>query len=165
LPSEQAGRSKQLLIGNSISTRRSATEHGFRPDRVGVIGSSAGGPAFRPDWSVLCYPVIALYGPAAHPGSARNLLGPDFSRTAAATCSPHNRIDADTPPAFLWHTLEDAAVPMENSLLYAEALRKAGVPFDLHITERGRHGLGVSVDFDWPKRVVRWLEEAGRIGR
>jgi acetyl esterase/lipase len=158
--------------------RRRARELGFASDRIGVIGSSAGGhlaanlstvstawgSEFRPDWTILCYPVIALFGPAAHMGSRRNLLGDEEDDDIAARHSPQISVDKNTPPAFLWHTLEDGAVPMENSLLYVDALRRVGVPFELHVTENGGHGLGRGADFGWAERAVRWLELTDRIG-
>lgn len=160
------------------AVRSRAGEAGFSPRNVGVVGSSAGGhlaahlstawkdfgPRFRPDWSVLCYPVIVLFGPAVNAGSRDALLGPDATDEEAAALSPHAMVDSATPPAFLWHTFEDDVVPVENPLLYAEALRNAGVPFELHVGERGAHGLGQSADFDWLARAVQWLEITGRIG-
>jgi len=157
--------------------RDRANECGFEKNRVGVIGSSAGGhlaahlstaweewgESYRPDWTILCYPVIALYGPAAHAGSSLNLLGSEAGEDCLVSLSPQNLVTPKTPPAFLWHTLEDQGVPAENSLLYAEALRRSGVPFEIHITEKGRHGLGVGSDFDWPGRVVEWVESTGRV--
>ena len=160
------------------AVRAKAGELGFDPKQVGVIGSSAGGhlaahvstvskkwgQEFRPDWTILCYPVIALFGPAAHMGSRENLLGADADDEVAAQFSPQNLVDQDTPPAFLWHTLEDAGVTIENALLYAEALRRLNVPFELHISEKGGHGLGLQADFDWADRAVAWLELTGRVG-
>jgi len=122
------------------SIRSQASTIGFRPDRIGVIGSSAGGhlaatlatewgewgEEFRPDWQLLCYPVIALFGPAAHCGSRVALLGEAGSDEDAGRWSPHQNVKTDTPPAFLWHTWGDEAVIMENSLLYAETLRRSG---------------------------------------
>ncbi|MGE9291390.1 MAG: alpha/beta hydrolase [Puniceicoccales bacterium] len=162
----------------AVSTVRSrAEELGFSQDSVGVIGSSAGGhlaanvsavskrwgDEYRPDWTILCYPVIALFGPAAHMGSRNNLLGGEEDDNIAAQHSPQIQVDRDTPPAFLWHTLEDGGVPMENSLLYADALRRAGVPFELHVSEKGGHGLGLGADFGWAERAVQWLELTGRV--
>ncbi|MEM0966634.1 MAG: alpha/beta hydrolase [Verrucomicrobiota bacterium] len=150
---------------------------GFDSDSVGIIGSSAGGhlvahlsthwhewgTEFRPAWAALCYPVIALYGPAAHFGSRAALIGADSSDHLAIQLSPQNRVTSACPPTFLWHTLEDQPVPIENSLLFAEALRRANVPFEIHISEKGRHGLGRDADFDWATRLLQWLEGTGRV--
>lgn len=155
-----------------LNVRNRAEELGFSPHSIGVVGSSAGGhlaahvstvsadwgKEFRPDWTILCYPVIALFGPAAHPGSRANLLGPRTDDLVAAKHSPHCLVDEKTPPCFLWHTMGDESVPLENSLLYVEALRKKDVPFELHISEKGHHGLGLGSDFDWAASAVRWLE-------
>ncbi len=164
---------------SAVSTVRArATELGFDPTQVGVIGSSAGGHLaahvstvstgwgreYRPDWAILCYPVIGLSGPSAHTGSRKNLLGVDSDDDLAASFSPQNLVDENTPPTFLWHTLEDPVVPIENSLLFAEALRRTGIPFELHISERGGHGLGRKADFGWAERAVSWLEITGRVG-
>jgi acetyl esterase/lipase len=153
------------------SVRARAVELGFSPEEVGVIGSSAGGHLaahvssvsiqwgreYRPNWAILCYPVIALFGPAAHLGSRANLIGSDANDQVAAELSPHTLVNSSTPPTFLWHTVQDGAVPLENSLLYAEALRREGVGFELHITENGGHGLGLEADFDWADRAFQWL--------
>ena len=158
--------------------RKRAEELGYSPNRIGVIGSSAGGhlaahvstvssswgAEYRPDWTILCYPVIAFFGPAAHMGSRRNLIGESADDEVAKQFSPHSLVDGDTPPAFLWHTLEDAGVLMENSLLYAESLRRNGIPFELHVSEKGGHGLGRGADFGWAERAVAWLELTGRVG-
>lgn len=154
-----------------------AEEFGYSPKKIGVVGSSAGGhlaahvstvsyrwgPGFQLAWTILAYPVIALSGPFAHLGSGENLLGPDAGDRKVAEHSPHRLVHEQTPPAYLWHTMEDGAVPLENSLLYADALRKSKVPFELHVTEKGRHGLGRSADFAWAERAIQWLECSEKI--
>ncbi len=135
------------------------------PARVGVIGSSAGGhlastllthfdagapesadpverERSRPDFGILCYPVIT-FGEFTHAGSKKNLLGDNPPEDLVCLLSNELQVTAQTPPCFLWHTGEDKSVPVENALLFAAALRRAGVPFDLHIYEKGRHGLGL----------------------
>ncbi len=140
-------------------------------DKIAIIGFSAGGHlaahystmfdckevrrAF-PDSksvnaSILCYPVISAEATTAHMGSFINLLGHEpetAEETEYFSCDKHVR--ACTPPAFLWHTAEDACVPVRNSLLYAEALSKNGVPFELHIYPKGGHGMstcdGLTID-------------------
>ena len=142
--------------------RRRAAEWGVDPHRVFVIGFSAGGHlactlgtlwkeaplslpgdgvSCRPDAQVLCYPVITL-GAFTHAGSRDNLTGGDAA--LAGALSLEKRVTAEVPPTFLWHTAADGAVPVENSLLYAAALRRCGVPFEMHIYERGSHGLATA---------------------
>ncbi|HQC41948.1 MAG TPA: alpha/beta hydrolase, partial [Verrucomicrobiota bacterium] len=146
--------------------RSQAQKWGIDVDRVGVMGSSAGGhlaallmthyekanPALldpidslssRPDLAILCYPVITA-GDFAHSGSIQNLLGPNFTAGLAEYVSIEKQVDKNTPPCFIWHTFEDEVVPTENALLLATALRKAGVPFDLHIYEKRIHGLALA---------------------
>ncbi len=160
--------------------RKLAPELGFRSDRVGVIGSSAGGHLAAslltshdgfaseaddlsgslgslPDFGVLCYPVIDLAGPFSHKGSRDAFLGPASAPELAAEWSADLRVGARTPPCFLWHTGEDSGVPVENSMLFAMALRRAGVPFELHVYEKGRHGLGLADGHPWAAECVRWL--------
>jgi len=102
------------------------------------------GVSWKPDTQLLCYPVLTL-GEHAHEGSRYNLLGepddPKNQLSLTEALSLETRVTPETPPTFLWHTGEDGAVPVENSLMYAAALRKNGVPFELHIFERGGHGL------------------------
>src|SRR5579871_1570774 len=142
--------------------RSKAGEWKLDPKRIGVIGSSAGGhlastllthfdagnpdasdpidrQSSRPDVGILCYPVITM-GEFTHRGSRENLLGKTPSPELVAELSNELRVTKETPPTFIFHTAEDNAVPVENALLFASALRKAGVPFDLHIYEKGRHG-------------------------
>lgn len=155
------------------------------PHRIGIMGSSAGGhlastllthfdsgdpeardpverQSSRPDLGVLCYPVITMQE-FTHAGSRRNLLGDNPDPALLWLLSNELQVTPDTPPCFLWHTAEDAAVPVENSLEFAAALKRAGVPFALHVYEKGRHGLGLAdkPPFDnvhpWARNLVFWL--------
>lgn len=105
---------------------------------------------FRPDGMILCYPVISS-GEFAHRGSFDSLLGGQeealsvsLGTDALELVSLENQVDGETPPAFLWHTYPDAAVPVENSLLFVSALRRAGVPAEFHMYPRGEHGLSLA---------------------
>ena len=167
--------------------RQRAADWRVDPARVGILGFSAGGhlaasagthfdagdPAAadpvdrqscRPDLMVLCYPVITL-GEHRHHGSMLNLLGADPPAELRDLLSNERQVSAATPPAFLWHTADDAAVPVENSLLFAAALRRHGVPFALHVFPRGRHGLGLaSADpmvGRWTDLCAAWLAGQG----
>jgi acetyl esterase/lipase len=172
------------------TVRARAAEWQIDPKRVGIMGSSAGGhlastllthfdtgdPAAkdpieqqssRPDLGVLCYAVITM-GEFTHQGSKRNLLGPSPSKELVRSLSNELQVTPQTAPCFIWHTWEDKTVPVENSLQFAEALRKAGVPFDLHIYEKGPHGLGLGTrDWDpakrhpWTRDLVYWLGVQG----
>ena len=157
--------------------------------RVGIMGSSAGGhlastlvthfdagdPAAadaverqssRPDLGILCYPVISL-GDFAHPGSKRNLLGTNPPPDLVQQLSSELQVTAATPPCFVWSTAEDKTVPVENSLLFAAALQKNHVPFDLHIYQKGRHGIGLADKppfahpHPWAGDCLFWLKEQG----
>lgn len=111
----------------------------------------------RPDAAVLCYPVIDLAGRFAHTGSSDNLLGPNPTDPLQHRLSLQHHVTADTCPTFLWHTADDPAVPVENSLAYAAACREAGVPVELHVYEHGRHGLGLGDD---APAVRGWIDLA-----
>jgi len=160
------------------------------PKRIGIMGSSAGGhlastlvthfdagkpdaadpierASSRPDAGILCYPVITM-GKFTHQGSKRNLLGDDPAPELVRELSNELQVTKDTPPCFIWHTYEDAGVPVENSLQFADALRQAGVPFDLHIYQRGPHGLGLGPrDWNpekrhpWTRDCAFWLQAQG----
>lgn len=107
-----------------------------------VLGEAPTGIA-RPTGMILCYPVITGWGPC-HPGSFRRLCGKeDYTREDAEPFSLELHVDATTPPAFLWHTFTDKVVPVQNSLLFADAMTRAGVPFELHIFPEGPHGLSL----------------------
>jgi acetyl esterase/lipase len=165
--------------------RTFARRDGLDPARIGVIGSSAGGhlastlvthfaagrqdaadpverESSRPDLGILCYPVISL-GEFAHAGSRRSLLGQDPAAELVALLSNELQVTKETPPCFLWHTVEDKTVAVENSLLFASALRRAGVPFSLHIYEKGAHGLGFGRPGreapPWADQLLYWFKE------
>ncbi|MGR6918337.1 alpha/beta hydrolase [[Actinomadura] parvosata] len=169
--------------------RHHAADLGVDPGRVGVLGFSAGGhlagllatekgPMLaegphdavdeadaRLDLAVLCYPVTALTGPAAHRGSADNLLGADASASLREELSLASRVTADTPPMFLWHTADDEAVPVENTLVLSQALARHGVAQEVHVYPSGRHGLGLAeedpVVADWTHRCAAFLRGRG----
>lgn len=169
--------------------RAHASKHGIDPARVGVMGSSAGGhlastllthfspgdsessdpiervPS-RPDFGILCYAVISM-GSNTHGGSKRNLLGDQPDPELVWSLSNELQVTPQTPPCFLWSTEEDSAVKVENTLNFALSLRKAGVPFDLHVYQKGRHGIGLAdkPPFEnahpWSRDLVFWLDENG----
>jgi acetyl esterase/lipase len=142
-------------------------------DRIGIWGFSAGGhlaataathfdSGTRPDFVILAYPVITFEQPYAHQGSRKNLLGTDPDPKLVRNLSNDTQVTAQTPPTFLFHTDGDKGVPAENSVLFYLALRKAGVPAELHIYERGPHGVGLApkdpVLSSWPERLADWLK-------
>lgn len=157
------------------TVRSEAHRFGVDPHRLGIMGSSAGGHlaahalvawnryesdvSLRPDFGILCYPVITSQGTYAHAGSMRNLAGSDASPELLDELSCEKHVSTDTPPCFLWHTGEDLGVPLENSFLFASALRAHGVPFELHLYRKGRHGLGLGAPFDWGAECLRWLRD------
>jgi dipeptidyl aminopeptidase/acylaminoacyl peptidase len=97
--------------------------------------------------------------PFTHQGSKKNLLGDSPSPELARLLSNELQVTKDTPPCFIWHTDEDKGVPVENSLQFAAALRQAGVPFDLHIYQKGPHGLGLGTR-EWnPERRLPWTAD------
>lgn len=159
--------------------------HGLAVDRerVGVLGFSAGGhlaatlstavatgsddldvPGAVPNLTVLCYPVVS-YTREVHQGSVDNLLGEAPPSNVLAELSAEQQVSGETPPAFLWHTADDAAVPVSHSLGYAGALLSAGVPAELHVFPHGRHGLGLADGEpgpdQWSSLCAGWLGRAG----
>ncbi|MBD0380025.1 alpha/beta hydrolase [Paenibacillus sedimenti] len=167
------------------TVRHHSQEWNIDPNRVGILGFSAGGhlastagtlyeagdmrspdpierQSSRPDLMVLCYPVIT-FGEFAHEGSKLLLLGETPDDTLVSLLSTEKQVTADTPPTFLWHTADDAAVPVENSLLFAGALSRHKVPFELHVFESGRHGLGLAEDHPeakiWPDLCAVWIKK------
>ena len=114
----------------------------------------------RPDLGILCYPVITM-GDKTHQGSKKNLLGDHPSEELVKLLSNELQVTKETPPTFLFHTAEDQAVPVENSLMFASALAKNGVPFDLHVYEKGRHGIGLANGHPWTGECLKWLKLHG----
>ncbi len=119
----------------------------------------------QPNGMVLCYPVITSGG-FAHNGSFYNLLR-DHYEEQKELVSLEKQVNADTPPAFLWHTFEDSCVPVENTLLMATALREKRIPFEVHIYPKGWHGLALSTQetgggpaevSEWPDLAARWAK-------
>jgi acetyl esterase/lipase len=168
--------------------RAHAAEYGIVPDRVGVMGFSAGGhlaatmgthfddgsttdpdpiqrERSRPDFLVLGYPVISFTTPYTHKGSLRNLLGDSPDPKLMESLSNELQVTAQTPPTFLFHTTEDKTVPVENSVLFYLALRKAGVAAEMHIFERGPHGVGLALRDPalsmWPELLANWFRARG----
>lgn len=121
-------------------------------------------PAAVPDLSVLCYPVIS-YRDAVHQGSVDNLLGASPPEDLLDAVSADQQVTSATPPAFLWHTADDAAVPAQHSLAYAAALLHAGVAAEVHVFPQGRHGLGLSTEDagpdQWTSLCANWLTRTG----
>lgn len=175
----------------AIRTVRShASEWHIDPLRIGVMGFSAGGhlaatvstrfdsghPAAtdpvdrtgsRPDFAILAYPVISLTEPWTHQGSKTNLLGENAPADLARSLSADLAVTQQTPPTFLFQTNADTTVPAENAVHYYLALRKAGVPAEMHIFENGPHGLGLALDNpaigQWPTLLLNWLRTRGLV--
>ncbi|MGL5020082.1 MAG: alpha/beta hydrolase, partial [Luteolibacter sp.] len=170
-------------------TRAQAAAWRIDAKRVGIMGSSAGGHlastllthfdagkadatdpveqlSSRPDLGILCYPVISM-GPTTHHGSKKNLLGENPPPELVELLSNEKQVTQETPPCFIWHTWEDSAVKVENSLDFAAALRKHGVPFDLHVYQKGAHGMGLgggragAEHHLWAADCLFWLEAQG----
>ena len=168
--------------------RSQAARYHIRADRIGVMGSSAGGhlaasaatlfdnPAgrtgaaldqtsARPDFAILMYPVIDLEGPAAHAGSRKALLGANPTAANLHLMSVQNAVTSATPPTLLIHTQEDGTVPVENSILFYQALTRAHVPAEMYLFEHGGHGMGMRQGLgtasEWPRRAEEWLRGRG----
>jgi len=172
--------------------RQHAEQMNTDPQKIAIMGFSAGGhlagclgtfwhekwlsqevgldgECFRPNAQVLCYPVITS-GEKAHLGSFQNLLGQRFDELKDSL-SLEKRVTKDTVPTFIWTTLEDKSVPIENTLLYASALKSAEVSFAMHVFSRGLHGLSLATlevaskkhpeaneeVSQWPDMVSKWL--------
>lgn len=167
--------------------RHNAESWGIDTNRLGIMGFSAGGhlaatagtgfdpgdpgasdpverESSRPDLMILSYPVIT-FGEHRHQGSLEHLLGSDASPELRIALSAENRVSENTPPTFLWHTVADAVVPVENSLLFAAALSRNRVPYELHLYQDGAHGLSLAQDDpaagSWTHLCAVWMAKYG----
>ena len=165
-----------------------AADYGIDQQKIGVWGFSAGGhlaalvgthfdagnqnsqdpieqKSSRPDFLVLAYPVITFQEPYLHRGSRDNLIGPSADPESIRVTSNELHATKDTPPAFLFHTSDDTVVPVQNSLLFYQALRAAGIDAEMHIFEHGRHGVGLARNVPnlstWPTLLAAWLQSHG----
>jgi acetyl esterase/lipase len=176
--------------------RANATAWRIDPARIGIMGFSAGGHlamtastwfdaanasgaeanaatdpidrvSSRPDFAVLGYPVISMTAAWTHKGSKRNLLGDDPDPELAKRLSGELAVRKDTPPTFIFQTNEDTSVPAENAVQYYLALRQAGVPAEMHVFEKGAHGVGLANDnpllAPWSGLLANWLRVHGAI--
>jgi acetyl esterase/lipase len=168
--------------------RARAAEFGLNADRIGMMGFSAGGHltatagtrfdagrpdapdpidrvSSRPDFLVLGYPVISFDPAIAHSGSVRNLLGDTPDSKLLEELSADTRVTNQTPPTFLFHTDADTGVVAENSVRFYLALRRAKVPAEMHIFEKGPHGVGLAMNDPalsaWPTLLTTWLRGRG----
>jgi acetyl esterase/lipase len=168
--------------------RARAAEFGVKPDRIGMMGFSAGGHltstaethfdggdpnapdpidrvSSRPDFAILGYAVISFTAPYSHSGSGRSLLGDSPDPKLLEDLSNELRVTPRTPPTFLFSTSGDTSVPAENSVAFYLALHKAGVPAELHIFQKGAHGLGLALGDPalgaWPTLLINWLRGLG----
>lgn len=170
------------------TVRASADRWQIQPDRIGIMGFSAGGHlasstgthfdlgnpdaddpvervSCRPDFMVLGYPLISLTTEYVDEGTMHNLLGPSPAPELRHDLSNEKQVTADTPPAFLFHTGDDRPTAPENSVLFWLALRRAGIPAELHVFEKGRHGLGLGRSMrgvaEWPELCEIWMRNRG----
>ncbi len=172
--------------------RSRAAEFGVQPDRIGMLGGSAGahlaagaGTLFdapegqtgaeldrvsgRPDFMILIFPVITMEAPFVHAASRRALLGENPSDELKHRMSVDEHVSATTPPTFLVHSTEDAVSPVENSLLFFQAMRRAKRPIEMHLYPKGPHGSGLDPKLgpisEWPKLCEAWLRFNGWLPR
>src|SRR5262249_6769844 len=131
----------------------------------GRTGHALDATSARPDFVGLIYPVITMKPPFAHPGSRQNLARATPSADLVEHLSLDAQVTRDTPPSFLVHTQQDQTVPVENSILFYQALRRAGVAAELHLFEKGPHGFGLGAGVgpvsDWPERFAAWARSHG----
>jgi acetyl esterase/lipase len=168
--------------------RAQAAEYGVAEDHIGMWGFSAGGhltatagtrfdagdakaddpvarKSCRPDFLILAYPVITMTSPSAHLGSKRNLLGENPDPALVNALSAEQQVTPGTPPTFLFATTDDKTVPVANSVMFYEALVRAGVPAEMHLFQHGAHGAGLAVANPqlsvWPELLIKWMRERG----
>jgi acetyl esterase/lipase len=174
--------------------RAKAKDYGIDPARIGIWGFSAGGhlastaathfdagnkdatdpidkASCRPDFAILAYPVISMEDGVTHGGSKKNLLGENPDAKLIELYSNEKQVTKETPPTFIFHTSADTAVFPENATRFYLACKKAGVPVELHMYEKGRHGVGLGRDpkwtggektvATWPDRLAEWMKARG----
>ncbi len=168
--------------------RSHARDYGLQANRIGIWGFSAGGHlasttgthfdlgdhdasdpverySSRPSFMILAYPVITMEAPYLHLGSRDNLLGEKPDPRLVASLSNQNEVTSETPPTFLFATSDDETVPVENSVEFYLALRKAGVPAEMHIYLHGHHGVGLAQNDPilrtWTDRLADWMKAQG----
>jgi acetyl esterase/lipase len=177
----------------AIRTVRSrAREWNIDPNRIGILGFSAGGHlastagthfdkgnadandtvekvSCRPDFMILAYPVISFTEWYVHTGSRQNLLGDNPDKNTLESLSNEKQVTHETPPTFLVHADDDNGVPSENSIYFYLALRKAKVPAEMHIYERGGHGFGLGKKDNavsgWSVCCAGWMKERGLLDK
>jgi acetyl esterase/lipase len=168
--------------------RERAAEFGVRPDRIGIMGFSAGGhlaataathfarpvgdnaaaTSVRPDFAVLVYPVISFADSLMHPGSRKTLLGPTPAPAQVQLYSNELQVSTATPPTFLVHAADDKVVKVQNSMAFYLACVHHGVPAEMHLYPKGGHGFGINnkaVQDNWTERLHSWLATNGWLGR
>ncbi len=173
-PLQDAQRAIQLV-------RENANSWNIDPDKIGIMGFSAGGHlaatasthfnkpvidnpvgiSLRPDFSLLIYPVISFTDSLAHMGSRNNLIGADAGQERIIEYSNEMQAGTQTPPAFLVHAGDDKTVKVANSIRYYEALLRNNVPAELHIYPKGGHGFGMNnrtTPDKWMERLRNWLQ-------
>ncbi|MBC2840290.1 alpha/beta hydrolase [Robiginitalea sp. SC105] len=179
VPLSDAQRALRLIRSNAL-------DWGVDPDRIGVMGFSAGGHlaaslstrygervynpvdqldslSARPDFSILVYPVISFREEVGHSGSRRALLGENPSEALISKYSADEQVGPGTPPAFLLHAADDQAVPVANSLRYYQALLDHKIPASMHLYPEGGHGFSLAADrpylAGWTGQLLSWLEQ------
>jgi acetyl esterase/lipase len=180
------------------TVRAKAKDYDINPSRVGIMGFSAGGhlastaathfdrsgvknddpiekESCRPDFAILAYPVITMEDGVTHVGSRRNLLGDKPDAKLIELYSNEKQVTKETPPVFIFHTSADASVVPENAVRFYLACKKAGVSVEMHIYEKGKHGVGLGRDpkytggeksvETWPDRLTDWMKARELIGK
>jgi len=163
--------------------RQQAKVYGINPMQIGIMGFSAGGhlastaathfnfradaqnsdtTSARPDFAILIYPVISFDSSITHKGSRNNLVGTQPVKEKELFFSNDTQVTATTPPSFLVHASDDAAVPVENSIRYYQSCVKYKVPVEMHLYPKGGHGFGMNnktTDDNWLERLRNWLQK------